>query len=117
MAGLTLAHPGWVALGLALVILGAWMMRWANRHNVGAVLADATTDAAIGAFRNRGRPEIPDEIRARIDDVSSAPTSMGKARKVAGYALRHAASQLVGIAGFVSVVAGLAVAAFGAFAG
>lgn len=115
MAGLTLAHPGWVAIGLALVILGAWMVRWANRHNMGSVLADATTEAAMGALRNRGRPDVPDEIRSRIDDLSSAPTSMGKARKVAGYAFRHAASHLVGIAGFVGIVVGLALAAFGAY--
>lgn len=117
MAGLMLAHPGWVALGLALVILGAWMMRWANRQNIASILADATTDAALGALRHRRRPEMPEEIRARIDAVASAPTTAAKARRVAGYTLRHAASHLVGIAGFVGVVVGAIVAAIGAYSG
>lgn len=115
MTGIPMTHPGWVAVGIAMVLIGIWLIRWANRNSMTGAIADATTEAAIGALRKRGRPDMPSELKARFDDVSGAPTATGKARKVASYAFRHAMSQVLGIAGFIMVMAGLLLAVFGAF--
>ncbi|MBR2536758.1 MAG: hypothetical protein IKE66_11875 [Hyphomicrobium sp.] len=115
MTGIPMTHPGWVAIGLAMVLIGIWLIRWANRNSMTGAIADATAEAAIGALKKRGRPDMPADIRARLDDVAGAPTATGKARKVARYAFRHAMSQVFGIAGFIMVMAGLLLAVFGAF--
>lgn len=115
MTGIPMTHPGWVAVGFAMVLVGIWLIRWANRNSMTGAIADATAEAAIGAIKKRGRPDMPSEIRSRLDDVAGAPTTSGKARKVASYAFRHAMSQVFGIAGFVLLMAGLLLAVFGAF--
>lgn len=117
MPGLALTHPGWVAIGLGLILAGGWLIRWANRNNMNSAIASATADAAANAFRKRGRPDMPAEIKGRLDDVASAPTNAGKAKKIAGYGFRHAMSQLFGVIGFILVVTGIMLAVLGVFYG
>lgn len=115
MTGIPMTHPGWVGIGLAMVLIGIWLIRWANRNSMTGAIADATAEAAFGAIRKRGRPDMPAGIKSRLDDVAGAPTATGKARKIASYTFRHAMSQVFGIAGFIILVAGLLLVVFGAF--
>lgn len=115
MSGIAIAHPGWVAIGLVMIVIGIWLVRWANRNSMTSAIADATAEAAISAVRKRGRPDMPSDIKTRFDDVSGAPSATGKAKKVAGYAFRHAMSQVFGVTGFIMIVVGLMMTVFGIF--
>jgi uncharacterized membrane protein len=116
MAMISLQHPGWVALGIAMILVGVWLIRWANRNNMASVLSSAATEAAIGAMRKgTHHGEVPSAIKAGYDDVASAPTHAGKAKKVTGYIFRNAMSQLFGVIGFIMVVVGLMLAVLGLF--
>ncbi len=112
-----LNHPGWIAIGIVLIVIGIWLVRWANRNSMTAAIADATAEAAFKSIRNRAAPEMPSAIKTRLDDVASAQSTAGKAKKIAGYGFRHAMSQLFGVIGFVTIVAGLLLAVLGAFYG
>ena len=114
---LALNHPGWIAIGIVLIVIGVWLIRWANRNSMTAAIAEATADAAFKTLRKGAAPEMPSAIKTRLDDVSSAKTHAGKAKKIAGYGFRHAMSQLFGVTGFISVVAGLLLVVLGAFYG
>lgn len=109
------AHPNWIAAGVVLLVLGLLMMRWAARNNVAAQMTDAAKDAALNALRKRGAVDVPDELRAKLSDLQAASGVSGKAKKVAGYALRHAVSQFVGVTGFLLAAAGALAAVLGIF--
>lgn len=109
------AHPTWIAVGLAMVLIGAWLVRWASRNNMATAISGAAAEAAIKTLRKGAKVETPREIGSRIDDLRSAPGSTGKAKKVAGYAVRHAMSQLFGATGFIMIMAGLVTALLGVF--
>ena len=113
MNGLSLPHPGWLALGIAMILAGIWLIRWANRNNMASAIAGAAAEAASSAFAQGRRPGMPGEIKARFDDVKSSPTTIGKAKKVAGYGFRHAMSQLFGVIGFFSLIIGLMLCVLG----
>lgn len=114
---LALNHPGWIAIGIVMILAGVWLIRWANRNSMTAAIADATAEAAFKTIRKGAAPDMPSAIKTRLDDVASAPSTAGKAKKIAGYGFRHAMSQLFGVVGFVLVVAGLLLAVFGAMYG
>jgi uncharacterized membrane protein len=115
MAMISLTHPGWVALGIVMILIGVWLIRWANRNNMASVLSGAAAEAAIGAMRKGSHGHVPGAIKATYDDVASAPTHAGKAKKVTGYIFRNAMSQLFGVIGFIMVVVGLMLAVLGLF--
>ncbi len=115
MGGLSIAHPGWIAIGVAMIAVGVWLIRWANRNNLNGVAVSAAAGAALSAARNRGRAAMPSEITERYADVASASTHTGKVKKIAGFGLRHAAAQVFGIIGFIVVVAGLMAVVLGVF--
>lgn len=117
MPGLTLAHPGWVAIGTALIFIGIWLIRWANRNNMAGAISSAAAEAAIHAVRKGTKPGMPAGMKARYDDVTSAPSTAGKAKKVAGYAFRNAMSQLFGVIGFFAAITGLMLIVLGLFYG
>jgi protein-S-isoprenylcysteine O-methyltransferase Ste14 len=115
MALLSLTHPGWVAIGLVLIGIGVWLIRWANRNNMAGQIAGAAAEAAANALRKGAHHEMPSAIKAKYDDVASQPTYAGKAKKVAGYGFRNAMSQLFGVIGFIATVIGLMLVVLGLF--
>jgi alcohol dehydrogenase class IV len=114
MNGLSIQHPGWLALGIAMILVGIWLIRWANRNNMASAIAGAAAEAASKAL-HKGTHGIPSDIKVRYEDVKSAPTKIGKAKKVAGYGFRHAMSQLFGVIGFFSLIIGLMLCVLGLF--
>lgn len=109
MALLSLTHPGWVAIGLGMILVGVWLIRWANRNNMTSAIAGATTDAAVEALRHG--------TRAGPDDAKRSGPHPARTKKIASYGFRNAMSQLFGVIGFISVVVGLMLAVLGAFYG
>jgi hypothetical protein len=115
MALLSLTHPGWVAIGLAMIAIGVWLIRWANRNNMAGQIASATAEAAANALRKGAHHEMPSAIKTKYDDVASAPGYTGKAKKIAGYGVRNAMSQLFGVIGFIATIVGLMLVVLGLF--
>lgn len=114
---ISISHQSWVVLGLVLVVLGVLLVRWAARNNMVSVVTDATTGAVFSKLRKGGALEVPDEIKARYDDVMAEGSTVGRAKKLAGYTVRHAVSQVAGVGGGLLIVAGLLAAALGVFYG
>ena len=108
-----MTHPGWIAIGLAMIIAGIWLIRWANRNSMAGAIRDATVGIAVDAITKRGRPSMPPEIQAKMADVANAKGATGKAKKIASYGVRNSMSQVFGVAGFILFVTGLMVAIFG----
>lgn len=107
----SIAHPTLLAIGLAVFVLGVLLRRWASRHS----LTDQLTDAAWEAVKARDAGVIGREVKGKLDEINQAGSSIGKAKAAAGYGIRHAIAQVVGIAGLVAALGGLALAAFGVF--
>ena len=47
MTGIPMTHPGWIAIGLVMVLVGIWLIRWANRYSMTGAIADAIGVAHI----------------------------------------------------------------------
>ena len=108
-----MTHPGWIAMGLALILIGGWLIRWANRNSMTAMIRDATVGVAIDTMTKHGRPNMPPDMQAKIDDIANAKGATGKAKKIASYGVRNSMSQVFGVAGFIMLVTGLMMVVFG----
>ncbi|MEQ1671129.1 MAG: hypothetical protein ABL893_09755 [Hyphomicrobium sp.] len=115
MGGISILHPAWLALGIVMIAAGIWLIRWANRNNMASAIAGATADAAFKAVRHGAAPEVPAGIKARLDEVRAEQSTTGKAKKIAGYGIRHAMSQLFGVIGFFALIIGLMLVVLGLF--
>lgn len=90
-------NPSMLVAALALIVVGLWLTRWGMRLNADRAIKDVTIDEAVKTLEGREK-----EVAA------------GK-RKVAGYSARNSASQVIGIGGFLMLMAGLLAAAFAVF--
>lgn len=106
---------GWLVAGLALCAAGIWLIRWASRNNMASEIKDAAVSATMSALKKRGRPDIPDNVKARMSEFEAAQGVTGKAKTVASYAVRNSLSQVFGVLGFILLMAGLVTAAIGIF--
>lgn len=105
----TVAHPVLLATGLALLVVGWLLRRWAARHS----LTDQATDAAWEAVRKRDAGVLQRELADRVGEIRSTGSTLGAAKKVAGLGVRHVLAQVAGWTGLVAVIAGLALGAAG----
>lgn len=110
-----IANPTWLFIGIAMAVIGIWLIRWAARNNMAAAIKDATVSATLDAIAKRGRPDMPAEVKAKLAELEAAEGVSGKAKTVASYAIRNSASQLFGVVGFILLMAGLVTAAIGIF--
>lgn len=95
----TFGHPLWIFSGVALVLIGFWLFRWATRSDTAGQIANATGEGKLGRLFRRSQPNAP----------STAATSKTRSN------FRRAMSQLFGIIGFLLIVAGLMAAVLGVF--
>ncbi len=87
-----------------------WLWRWAGRHDLKGMAVDAAWQVA----KARGDLRTETELGNRIKDVTAGASHTGKAKKAAGYAIRHVLAQVAGLASVVAMLGGAAliVAAF-----
>ena len=97
----TFAHPKWIVAGVALILGGLWLFRWARRNDNSAAIAAATTGAAINKLRK--------------NSVKSAGMPSPAARISTAARFRNSMAQLLGIVGILMLIAGLLAAVFGVF--
>jgi flagellar biogenesis protein FliO len=100
----TFGHPLWIFSGVALVLVGFWLFRWATSSNTSGRSASTAEQGKLrGLFRRR---------KSQADAPSTAATN---APSKAASNFRRAMSQLFGIIGFLLIIAGLMAAVLGVF--
>jgi hypothetical protein len=110
-----IASPTLLVIGLVVFVVG-WMMRsWAGRHDLQGVVTGAAASAAWQAVKKGSAPSVPQDLAQRYSEVASETSNTGKAKKVAGMAVRHAMAQVVGIAGLLALIAGVVLVGLGIF--
>ena len=110
---MAIQNPIVFGIGIAALIVGFMMWRWAGRNRVnlkGAVLSSAMATARSGKM-----PGVPDELKGHLDKVAGAGSHTARAKVVGGTVARHFMAKVVGLAGLMGVLAGLAMIAAGVF--
>jgi hypothetical protein len=93
-----------IASGAVLILVGVFI-RWRTaRYD----LKDAAIDSAWTLIRRRRTAENPTALEAKYQDISSAPTWIGKATRAAGTAAGHFIAQVLAVVALVLVLGGLA---------
>lgn len=105
------ANPVLVGVGLALLIAGWFLYRRGGRHS----LADAVTDAAWDSVKARDMGALRKQVEGTLADVASDGSVTGGAKKLAGLAAREAYARFLKVAGGLSMLGGLVLAALGLF--
>ena len=105
-----IANPTLLVIGFVVFLIGLWLWRWSSRNSID--IKGAAVGAAWQGVR-QGRLDIPDDIKSKITDLANEQSNVGRAKKAGGMAVRHAMAQVVGIAGLIGVLLGLALAAAG----
>jgi hypothetical protein len=106
-------NPILLGVGLAVLVVGFWMWRWAGRNSVN--LTGAALSTAVASARSGKMPAVPDDLKGHLDKVVGAKSHTDRAKVVGGTVARHFMAKFVGIAGMIGVLAGLAMAAAGVF--
>jgi hypothetical protein len=108
-----LSHPFLLAGGVLLLVIGLWLRSWAAKHNLIDMARGAATDAAWQVTKNKGNlaalvdTEAAQKFKGLATEFTTEKSHTGKAKKAAGYAARQAMATVAGIAGLVSLLAGL----------
>jgi hypothetical protein len=105
-----IAHPTWLAAGIALFLIGVWFWRWSQRHSLDV------KSAAIGAAwqgARSGKLDVPDDLKAKFQDIANEKSNTRRAAKAGGTVARHFLAKIFGMVGLVGMLSGLALAAAG----
>ncbi len=111
----TIHRPGLLLAGLGIFVMGWLLRRWASRHDMMGMVTGAATGAAWQAVKGRKVPDMPSELKSKMQEFQDEGSNVGRAKKAAGYAARHFIAQVVGLAGWVGLLGGLALMAAGVF--
>ncbi len=106
-------NPIVFGIGIAALIAGFMLWRWASRNSVN--LKGAALSTAISTARSGKIPSVPDELKGHFDKVAGAGSHTERAKVVGGTVARHFMAKVVGLAGLVGVLAGIAMIAAGVF--
>jgi hypothetical protein len=110
-----IAHPTLAIAGLIAIVAGFLLRRWAARNSMTSALAGGVKHAAFEAVRTGGANLKGNPLTDKLHQVAAEASHTGKAKKVAGFAVRHFMAQAVSIAGLASILGGLAATAAGIF--
>lgn len=102
-------HPGLLAGGAVLAMIGVVLWRWAARHDLKGMAVDAAWQLAKG--RGNLTAAADSDLGRKLQDLQADSSNVGRATKVAGYAARHFAAQVANVAGLVSMLGGAALIA------
>lgn len=100
-------HPFLLASGIAILIAGILLMRWASRYDVTGLAADAAWRVA----KNRGRIDVKKEgadmLNEQFGHIRDDAERMGLTRAAAKHGIGFLLAKFVGIAGIVMMLIGL----------
>lgn len=110
---MAIPHPYLLGIGVVLLAIGIWCWRWSSRHAID--LKGAAIGAAFQGAIKRQIPDVPGDIKSKIEQVTAEQTNFKRAQKVGTLAARHFAAQAVWVAALVSLAGGMALVAAGLF--
>jgi H+/gluconate symporter-like permease len=110
-----IANPTLLAIGLLVMVIGFLLRRWASRHNLMTGMAGGLKQAAFDTVRSKGANLQHNPLSDKLHQVAAQGSHTGKAKVAAGFAIKHFLSQAVGIAGWIAMIGGLAMAVAGVF--
>lgn len=105
-----LSHPYLLGFGALLLVAGFLLWRWSSRHDLKGLAVDAAWQVA----KARGNVGTETELGNRLKDLAADGSNVSRAKKTAGYAVRHVLAQVASIASLLILLggAGLIAAAF-----
>lgn len=106
-----IANPLLLMIGLAFLAVGLFLLRRAKSQSI----VDATKDAAWESLKNREAAPFRRHIESTASDIVSEASNTAIAKRVAGMAAREAMARVLRVAGIISILGGLALAALGSF--
>ena len=106
-----IANPGLLAGGIVAILLGIWLWRWSARHAID--LKGAAMSAAWQGVRTGKIPDVPDDLKTKYQAVAGQGSHAGKAATAGGIAARHVVAKVVGLASYMLLLGGAALAAAG----
>ena len=106
-----IANPILLLIGLAFLAAGYLFRRRAK----GQSLVEATTDATWESVKNRDMGALRQHLEGTLSDITSEQSNTARAKKLAGMAAREAMSRVLHVAGIISILGGLVLAALGLF--
>lgn len=104
-------NPYLLAAGIALLVLGFMLVRWAGRYDVGGLAAEAAWRLAKNRGRIDVRAEAADMLGEQFGHIQEDARRKGYVRAAAKHGFGFFAAKFVGIAGIVLMLIGLALAA------
>ncbi len=107
----TIPHPYLLAAGVVLFLIGVWCWRWSSRHAID--LKGAAIGAAFQGAINRKIPDVPEDIKSKVDRITSESSNIARAKTAGGIAARHFIAQVMWIASLVSLAGGAGLIAAG----
>ena len=96
-----IASPTLLVVGVILLTGAILLMNWASSRNLKEAAIWAALKAAWILVWRRQRPGIPEEISTRVDAVRAEGTHLGKAKRVAGYAVGHFVAVIASLVGLI----------------
>jgi hypothetical protein len=106
-----IANPLLLTIGLFFLVCGYLLLRRAK----GQSLVDATTDATWEFIKKRDMGALRQHLEGTLSDITLEQSNTARAKKLAGMAAREAMSRVLRVAGIISVLGGLVLAALGSF--
>ncbi len=107
-----IANPTLLGIGALVLLIGLWLWRWSSRNAID--IKGAAVGAAWQAAR-KGELAVPDDIKNKFNDIAAEQSNVGRAKKAGGTVVRHFIAQVLGIAGLIGMLGGLALMAAGVF--
>jgi hypothetical protein len=98
------SHPGLLIAGVVSVLIGLLIRRFVSRYDFTGMAMSSAWQVA----RGRRTAERPTEIEERVNEIASAATTFGKARRLGGNVIGHFVAPILGLLGLILILGGAA---------
>lgn len=95
---------GLLIAGAVVFLIGLLLRRFASRYDFSGM----AMDSAIQFARGKRTTENPTDIEKRLNEINSASSTLGKARRVGGNVAGYFVAPILKIVALISLLGGLA---------
>lgn len=98
------SNPPLLIAGIVAFVIGLLLDNYASRYDFRGMILGSLFQIVLG----RRTKDRPTEVEERINEIGSATTHMGKARKVTSNIIGGFLAPIVGLAALILILGGLA---------